>query len=58
MTTVEALQPNREGLANLRRVLYGVGEHPPKNYFPKNCWISWSLGGVECPLWHLIQVKS
>jgi hypothetical protein len=27
--TVEALQLNREGLVNLRRVLYAVGEHPP-----------------------------
>jgi hypothetical protein len=28
--TVEALQLNREGLINLRRVLYGAGEHPPQ----------------------------
>ncbi len=28
-TTVEALQLNREGLVNLRRVLYQMGEHPP-----------------------------
>ena len=28
--TVEALQLNREGLLNLRRVLYAVGEHPPQ----------------------------
>lgn len=28
--TVEALQLNREGLMNLRRVLYAVGEHPPQ----------------------------
>ncbi|MEK8018087.1 MAG: HNH endonuclease [Candidatus Parabeggiatoa sp.] len=27
--TVEALQLNREGLVNLRRVLYRVSEHPP-----------------------------
>jgi len=27
--TVEALRLNREGLVNLRRVLYVVGEHPP-----------------------------
>lgn len=27
--TVEALQLNREGLINLRQVLYEVGEHPP-----------------------------
>jgi hypothetical protein len=29
--TVEALQLNREGLVNLRRVLYLVNEHPPYN---------------------------
>jgi hypothetical protein len=28
--TVEALQLNREGLINIRRVLYAVGEHPPQ----------------------------
>ena len=28
--TVEALQLNREGLVNVRRVLYAVGEHPPQ----------------------------
>jgi len=28
--TIEALQLNRPGLFNLRRVLYAVGEHPPK----------------------------
>ena len=28
--TVEALQLNREGLVNLRRVLYLMGEHPPQ----------------------------
>lgn len=28
--TIEALQLNRSGLVNLRRVLYLVGEHPPK----------------------------
>jgi hypothetical protein len=28
--TIEALQLNRSGLVNLRRVLYAVGEHPPK----------------------------
>lgn len=27
--TVEALQLNREGLVNLRRVLFTLGEHPP-----------------------------
>jgi hypothetical protein len=27
--TVETLHLNREGLVNLRRVLYAVGEHPP-----------------------------
>ncbi|MEN9938483.1 MAG: hypothetical protein RLZZ387_5062 [Chloroflexota bacterium] len=27
--TVAALRLNREGLVNLRRVLYAVGEHPP-----------------------------
>ena len=27
--TVEALHLNREGLVNLRRVLYAAGEHPP-----------------------------
>ena len=27
--TVEALQLNRAGLVNLRRVLYTMGEHPP-----------------------------
>jgi hypothetical protein len=27
--TVEALQLNREGLVNLRRILYEVSEHPP-----------------------------
>ncbi|MBW4493205.1 MAG: HNH endonuclease [Oscillatoria princeps RMCB-10] len=27
--TVEALQLNREGVVNLRTVLYGIGEHPP-----------------------------
>lgn len=27
--TVEALRLNREGLVNLRRVLYAAGEHPP-----------------------------
>jgi hypothetical protein len=27
--TVETLQLNREGLVNLRRVLTGIGEHPP-----------------------------
>ncbi len=27
--TVEALQLNRDGLVNLRRVLYKMGEHPP-----------------------------
>lgn len=28
--TIGALQLNRPGLLNLRRVLYAVGEHPPK----------------------------
>ena len=27
--TVDALQLNREGLVNLRRILYSMGEHPP-----------------------------
>ncbi|HEX4950711.1 MAG TPA: HNH endonuclease [Blastocatellia bacterium] len=27
--TVEALQLNRDGLVNMRRVLYAIGEHPP-----------------------------
>lgn len=27
--TVETLQLNREGLVNLRKVLYVIGEHPP-----------------------------
>jgi len=27
--TVETLQLNREGVVNLRRVLYAMGEHPP-----------------------------
>lgn len=27
--TVEALQLNREGIVNLRRILYAMGEHPP-----------------------------
>jgi HNH endonuclease len=27
--TVEALQLNRQGVVNLRRVLYEMGEHPP-----------------------------
>ena len=27
--TVKALQLNREGLVNLRRALYSMGEHPP-----------------------------
>ena len=27
--TVESLQLNREGLVNLRKVLYAMGEHPP-----------------------------
>jgi len=34
--TVETLQLNREGLVNLRRVLYVMGEHPPKESTPKN----------------------
>lgn len=28
-STVKALQLNREGVVNLRRVLYAIGEHPP-----------------------------
>ncbi len=28
-TTVETLQLNRNGVVNLRRVLYAMGEHPP-----------------------------
>lgn len=28
--TVEALQLNREGVINLRRILFASGEHPPK----------------------------
>lgn len=28
--TVEVLHLNRERLANLRRVLYAMGEHPPE----------------------------
>jgi hypothetical protein len=28
-TTVEALQLNRAGVVNLRRVLYAMGDHPP-----------------------------
>ncbi len=28
--TVEALQLNKPGLVNLRRILYAVGEHPPR----------------------------
>lgn len=28
-STVEALQLSREGVVNLRRVLYAMGEHPP-----------------------------
>jgi len=28
--TIEALQMNRKGLVNLRRVLYAMGEHPPE----------------------------
>jgi hypothetical protein len=28
-STVEALQLNRKGVVNLRRVLYTMGEHPP-----------------------------
>ena len=27
--TISALQLNRSGLVNLRRVLYAIGEHPP-----------------------------
>ena len=27
--TVEALQLNRKGVVNLRRILYAMGEHPP-----------------------------
>ena len=33
--TVEALKLNREGLVNMRRVLYVMGEHPPPlHHFP------------------------
>jgi hypothetical protein len=28
--TVEALQLNRQGLVNLRRILFAIREHPPK----------------------------
>jgi hypothetical protein len=28
--TIAALQLNRSGLVNLRRVLYAIGEHPPR----------------------------
>ena len=28
--TIEGLQLNREGLVNMRRVLYAIGEHPPQ----------------------------
>jgi hypothetical protein len=27
--TIEALQLNRDGVVNLRRILYAMGEHPP-----------------------------
>jgi len=30
--TVEALRLNRNGLVNMRRVLYCVGEHPPHGF--------------------------
>lgn len=33
--TVETLHLNREELLNLRRVLYAIGEHPPKNYLAR-----------------------
>lgn len=29
-STVEALKLNREGLINLRKILYAAGEHPPQ----------------------------
>ncbi|MFL6216402.1 MAG: HNH endonuclease [Blastocatellia bacterium] len=29
--TIAALQLNRAGLVNLRRILYDIGEHPPSN---------------------------
>jgi hypothetical protein len=29
--TIAALQLNRPGLVNLRRVLYAIGEHPPRS---------------------------
>jgi len=32
--TVEALQLNRHGLINLRRILYTAGEHPPPETVP------------------------
>ena len=28
--TVETMQLNRDGLVNMRRVLYAIGEHPPQ----------------------------
>lgn len=31
--TVETLRLNREGLVNLRRILYAMGEHPPAEPF-------------------------
>jgi hypothetical protein len=31
--TVEALQLNRAGLINLRRILYSSGEHPPEEIY-------------------------
>jgi len=34
--TVDALRVNREGLVNLRRVLYMVSEHPPSNSMPSS----------------------
>jgi hypothetical protein len=32
---VEVLRLNREGLVNLRRVLYTIGEHPPTTEIPE-----------------------
>jgi len=28
--TIEALQMNRPGVVNIRRLLYSIGQHPPK----------------------------
>lgn len=34
--TVEVLHLNREGLVNLRRILYIMGEHPPEELWEKS----------------------